>query len=149
MIKAVLDTNVYISALNFGGIPYNILEKAIEGKFKLFISEEIITEVLAVSAKKFNYSDQRLKQVSLFLRDISVIVQPKITINIIKRFPADNRIIECAVGVKADYLVTGDKKHILPLKKYKSTRIITPEEFYTIISSSFSTLPIPPKEAQR
>lgn len=133
MIKAVLDTNVYISALNFGGIPYNILEKAIEGKFKLFISEEIITEVLAVSAKKFNYSDQRLKQVSLFLRDISVIVQPKITINIIKRFPADNRIIECAVGVKADYLVTGDKKHILPLKKYKSTRIITPEEFYTII----------------
>lgn len=133
MKKVILDTNVYISALNFGGIPYLILEKVIEGYFQLYTSEEIITEVLAVSAKKFRYSNRRLKQLNLFLRDISIVIQPKRTLNIIKGFPADNRILECAVEAKTDYLVTGDKKHILPLRKIKSTIIVSPKEFLQII----------------
>ena len=133
MIKAVLDSNIYISAFNFGGIPYRILEKAIEGYFQVYISEEIITEVLAVSAKKFKYSDKRLKQLNLILRDLSVIVQPKKTVTLIRDFPVDNRILECAVEAKAEYLITGDKKHILPLGKIYSTKIISPEEFLRII----------------
>ena len=133
MIKAVLDSNIYISAFNFGVIPYRILEKAIEVYFQVYISEEIITEVLAVSAKKFKYSDKRLKQLNLILRDLSVIVQPKKTVTLIRDFPVDNRILECAVEAKAEYLITGDKKHILPLGKIYSTKIISPEEFLRII----------------
>ncbi len=41
----------------------------------------------------------------------------------------DNRVLECAVDGKADFIVTGDTKHILPLKKYGGIKILSPSEF--------------------
>lgn len=46
-----------------------------------------------------------------------------------KNDPSDNRILECAITAEADYIVTGDKNHLLPLKRYKNIRILSPSEF--------------------
>lgn len=127
MLTAVFDSNIYISAFNFGGSPLQLVVLALQDKFRLFISEEIITEVLGVSAKKFKYHPQRIKRLDTFLRDLAYVVHPSLTITKIKGWAADNRILECAFAAKADCLVTGDKRHLLPLKQFKGTRIVSPE----------------------
>jgi len=43
--------------------------------------------------------------------------------------PADAKILACAVAGKADVIVTGDKRHLLPLKKYRGIPIVSPAEF--------------------
>lgn len=133
MLTIVFDSNIYISAFNYGGIPFQLVVLALQGEFKLFISEEIITEVLAVSAKKFKYNQQRIKRLDVYLRDIARIVHPSLTVTKIKGWAADNRILECAFAAKAHFLVTGDKKHLLPMKQFKGIRIDSPEQFLHIL----------------
>ena len=133
MTKAVFDTNVYISATLFGGIPKKLILLAFEGKFQLFTSGDILTEISGVLAKKFNYSQKRISQVLDAIGNIARTVKPSKTVDVVKSWPSDNRILECAVTAKANYLVTGDKKHLLPLKKYQSIQIVSPEEFLKII----------------
>jgi len=41
----------------------------------------------------------------------------------------DNRILECALEAKAHFLISGDKKHILPLKKLKGVKILSASHF--------------------
>lgn len=129
MFKVVVDTNIIISAIHFGGQPAQIIKLAIEEKIKFFISREIITEILGVLQRKFAYGKAALKEVEELLLTTSSLVRPKQTVKIIKNKPPDNRILECALAAKADYLVSGDKKHLLPLKKFKSVKIITAQEF--------------------
>lgn len=52
-----------------------------------------------------------------------------ISLFIVKNDPSDNKILECAITAEADYIVTGDKNHLLPLKRYKNTKIVSPSEF--------------------
>ena len=133
MLTVVFDSNIYISAFNFGGIPFQLVVLALQGEFKLFISEEIITEVLAVSAKKFKYTQQRITLLDAFLRDIARVVHPGMTVTTIKGWAADNHILECAFEANARYLVTGDKKHLLPIRQFKGIRIVSPEQFLRIV----------------
>ena len=53
-------------------------------------------------------------------------------VNAVKAHPADNKVIECALAAKADYLVSGDK-HLLELPNYKNTRISSVNEFLKIM----------------
>jgi putative PIN family toxin of toxin-antitoxin system len=56
------------------------------------------------------------------IREIAVVVEPKTKLKVIMDDEADNRILECAVHVQADFLVTGDKRHLLPLGQYKESK---------------------------
>jgi putative PIN family toxin of toxin-antitoxin system len=133
VIKVVFDTNIYISAFLFGGIPEQLINLAFKGRFKLFISNEILNEISSVLSKKFHYPPLRVQQIIRSVKSLTVTVTPTQTIKIIKSWPSDNRILECCQKAKANYLVSGDKKHILPLKKFKSTKIVTAEQFLKII----------------
>ena len=115
-MKVVFDTNVYVSAILFGGIPKHLILLALEGRYKLYISEEIFTEVTSVLIKKFKFSDKQIEKTIRLIKETALLTRPKRTLNLIKNWPADNRILECAIEAKANYLVSGDKKHILPLK---------------------------------
>ena len=133
MLKVVFDTNIYISALLFGGIPRRLILQALDRHFNLYISDEIITETCAVLAKKFTYSNRQVDQVRQLLQQLAHLVQPASTVNLIKNHPADDRILECALTANANYLVSGDKQHILPLKQVKSVKIITAQDFHHLI----------------
>ncbi len=63
------------------------------------------------------------------LRLASELIEPRKRVHRIKKDATDNHILACALEAKADFLVTGDKKHILPLKKIGATRIVSPAEF--------------------
>ena len=58
----------------------------------------------------------------------STLVKPTISLSVVHEDPTDNKILECAETAKADFVITGDK-HLLNLKKWKSTEIVTPSEF--------------------
>ena len=128
MPKVVFDTNVYISALlTKGGKAEAAYFLAIQGKIKLYTSVSILTETAIKLRTKFLWNDEAIKSSIKHISRVAKVVKPVAKLNILADEP-DNRILECAGHVKADYIVTGDK-HILGLKKFENTKIVTIAEF--------------------
>lgn len=136
MKSAVLDTNVWISALVFpGGTPDQVVKAAVYRRYYLVVCPFIIHELETVLIRKFLYSPEQAQETSGFVRDIAHrIVYPSRSVSVITQRPADNQILACAAEAGADYLVTGDRKHIYPLKNFNHTRILLPSEFLQILS---------------
>ena len=129
MIKVVLDTNVIISAIIFGGKPRIVLEGAIKGKFRLCISGEIINELNRVLKRpRFGFPLEIIQSIVNELLLISDLIIPSEEITIIEADPADNIILECAKEANADYIVIDDT-HLLKLGSFKNIKIITPSQF--------------------
>ena len=128
-MKVVLDTNVLISAIMFGGKSRDILEMGISGKIRIAISQDILKELAGVLIdKKFRASVPFVQQTIHELSEICEVVIVTSKINAIKDDPDDNRILECAVSAKADCIVSGDA-HLLSLKHFKKIKIYSPSEF--------------------
>jgi putative PIN family toxin of toxin-antitoxin system len=128
MIRIVLDTNVIVSALVFGGVPRGILELAEAGQCEFFYSAAIQTEVRRVLAEKFDWPPPMLQKALPVLWSAGTLVVPRITLNAVPADPDDNRILECAVEAPAQIVVSGDH-HLLDLQNYKSIPIVTPRQF--------------------
>ncbi len=124
MLRVVLDTNVLISAILFGGKPRQILEKAIRGEVRLCLSEPILEELKGVLQRsKFDYSPEMIQIILTELMGIADFVNPSETIKAVLEDPEDNRILECAVEARANYVVSGDL-HLLKLKKYLDIEVL-------------------------
>ena len=133
LIKVVLDTNVLVSAIAFGGKPRQVLEAAIKGKIQLVLTEEIIEETRGVlEGKKFQYPREITDLIVQELEALAEIVKPKERLTVIKKDPEDNRVLECAQELKADYIVSGDE-HLLGIKVFEKTKILTAKEFLDIL----------------
>ena len=128
-MKVVLDTNIYISAILFGGSCGEILRLAAEDSFKLVISKSIITEIEAVLKGKFKWSKMQISQTISYIKNIATVINPDISLSVIRNDPSDNKILECAFAVGADYIVTGDRNHLLPIKKFRGIKIMNSAEF--------------------
>lgn len=129
MTKVVADTNVYISAILFGGKPEEVRDLAWKGEIEFLLSEEILGEIARVLKRKFGWSDQPISETLEEIRDISTLIIPIKTLSVIKEKESDNRILECAVEGKAQYIVSGDKHHLLPLKEFRGISILSLGEF--------------------
>lgn len=127
-MRVVFDTNIFISAFV---IPRSQGEKAIlkiiEEENLLLISTDIIDEILSVLSSKFGRDREALSHVAVTLSELAELVKPARRIKIFNDEP-DNRILECAIDGRADFLVTGDKK-ILQLREYKGIKIISLKEY--------------------
>lgn len=133
MIKAILDTNVVISAIIFGGKPRRVLNLAIEGKISLFFSEPMFEEIREIlGGRKFRFTAPQLLAVERELEAISDTVCPDKSIKIVKDDPDDDVFIECAIATDADYIVSGDK-HLLNLKSYGKIKIVNAAEFIELV----------------
>ena len=127
-MKAVLDTNIFVSALTLpGGQAEKAVLAAVEGRFDLAISKPIIHEVLGVLARKFARDAEELARVAVFLSELGEVVQPRKTLHVLRDEP-DNRILECALAAHAKLIVTGDRA-MLALDEHKGIRIVTLREF--------------------
>ena len=126
----VCDTNVLISALVFpGGTPDKIVRAVLADRFDHATSPDILTELRRVLELKFQLSSERIESTVDLVAGFSELVYPTERLSLVAQDEADNRILECAVTAKADYLVTGDKRHLLPLKEVESIAIVSPAEF--------------------
>ena len=128
-MRVVLDTNVIVSGLNFPGNERLILELALRGRFQLYLSPFILQEVAGVLGRKFDWTEERLSQALGALEDAATIVEPHRRPEVIEGGHADNRILECAVAAAADYLVTGDRRHLLPLEEHQGATILNAPRF--------------------
>lgn len=129
MPVVVLDTNVIVSAIVFGGKPRDVFELAIEGKITLAITHDILDEIQGVlRRKKFNFPKQALQAVIKELESLADVVQPVGKIKAVTHDPDDNKFLECAVSAEATCIVSGDS-HLLALERYGDIAILTPAEF--------------------
>lgn len=137
-MKAVLDTNVLISAVFWKGPPNLILQLAEKGLIAIIISEDIIEEFLAViSREKFSpyirQSGYTPKEIARKIISLAQVIKPTELISGAAYDPADNKFLSCAVSAQAAFLVSGDH-HLLSLKKFRNVTIATPTQFLKYFS---------------
>ena len=132
-LRVVFDTNVLVSAFTHRrGISFQIWQKAIERRFELLLSPEIVTELAGVLRLKFSWGDERILPEVKFLVRTATLVVPKFTLQVIQADDDDNRILECAVAGNAGLIVSSDN-HLRKLKSYQAIGIVTPLDFRRIL----------------
>jgi putative PIN family toxin of toxin-antitoxin system len=125
--RVTLDTNIYVSALNFGGRPAQLLGMAQAGSIRIDISDEIIDELIRVLREDFAWDGYRLQFLRLRLLKITNRVTPTQTLKVVDD-PDDDRIIECAVEARSEFILTNDKD-LLRLGEYAGIKIIRAVDF--------------------
>jgi putative PIN family toxin of toxin-antitoxin system len=128
VLRVVADSNIFVSALVFGGVAARLLQNAVDGKVQLFVSEAILEETLGVMRDKFGRSAEQLEEARQAILSVADMVSERHILDIVKDDPDDNRILECALAAGADAIVSGDK-HLLRLKRFEGISIITLREF--------------------
>ena len=123
-MKVVFDTNILVSALVFpGGRGEIALQRIVEERDQLVVSQPIIDELLGILSRKFSRDAEELAHVAVLLSELGVLVKPRQRLRVVADEP-DNRILECAVAGHADAIVTGDKA-LLDLDEHDGIRIIS------------------------
>ena len=128
MIRVVADSNVYVSALNFGGVADEVLALGRRQAVMLFVSPSILDEVERVLVRKFEWSPKRARQARTLLRAFARTIVPKEKLAVVSTDETDNRILEAAVAAEAQLLVTGDN-HLLAPGKFRGIAIVSPRQF--------------------
>ncbi|MYA68485.1 putative toxin-antitoxin system toxin component, PIN family, partial [Candidatus Poribacteria bacterium] len=90
---------------------------------------EIIDEFVEKLTIKLDYSQSRISRIVTRLLDFLRMVKITNELEGITEDPDDDKVIECAVVSGATHIVTGDKKHLLPLQNYQGIRIVTAADF--------------------
>jgi putative PIN family toxin of toxin-antitoxin system len=127
-MRATLDTNVFVSALNFGGVPGKILDLHTDELFILCASPAIIAELTRVLADRFEWTEEDIESTLTPIFSRAEIVEPSMTVNT-SPDPDDNHILECALEAKCDVIVTGDQV-LLHLGSFKGISIMPPRDFF-------------------
>ena len=133
-MRIVLDTNVIISGLFWGGIPGKIIDGGLKNKKYTFcFSNETLDELKDVlSFPKLQPQIQKLnfmvEDFLIELSELSLIFLTNAQNNIIKDHPADDKFLACAFASGARYIISGDQ-HLLKLKKFQSISILNPRQF--------------------
>jgi uncharacterized protein len=134
-MRVVLDTNVYISALMFGGLPGSLLDLASLQSFALILSPDLLEELYEKLRGKFGVPAEDVALIRSRLVNVAEVVHPRESLSVIAEDPDDNRVLECAVEGKADLIVSGDR-HLLKLANYQSISIIAVRQFLESIDAT-------------
>lgn len=134
MLKVVIDTNVFISGVLVEAGNPSLVIKAWKRtqKYQLFITEEIIQEILKVM-HRLNINADIIADWDKAIRESAISIAPTRKIEAIKEDPSDNKFLECAIEARADYIVTGDK-HLKGLDEFEGIKIVDPRKFLDILA---------------
>lgn len=128
MLRAVLDTNVLVSAVISDGQSRTLLRRGIAEQFSIVTSDLILKELITVLRRpKFKTSEDEIHRVVLALMRTAEIVSVKSKIKAVNEDPKDDIVIETAYDGHVDIIVTGDR-HLLALKNFRGIKITTVEE---------------------
>lgn len=132
-MRITVDTNILISALGWNGAEAAVIDMVLDSKLELCLSAEILSEFYrVVKYPKLGFSDTEIDGfIGLILPKV-LFVKPAMTIDIVVDDPDDNRIIECAIEGKSDFILSGDK-HLLQLGEYNGLKILIASEFLKIL----------------
>lgn len=134
MLRVCIDTNVWISGILFSGPPATVVKFSLMRSFQTILSPFIIDELERNLIKKFDFPTRIVSQLSSSIIEVSEIYKPSGTVDVVKKKHADNLVLETALIGKAKYLVTGDHKHLLPIKNFKDVEIVDSRSFLKIFA---------------
>ena len=127
-MRVILDTNVLLSALiRVDSKPYKLVRAWLDGRFELVSGEAQLEELRRVSRyeqvrryfgpAEIGWLINRIRERAFLVRRL-----PKVDV---ADDPGDNYLLAMAAGGDAEYLVTGDKSDLLPLKQHGRTQLVT------------------------
>jgi len=131
--RVVIDTNVFVSGLTFKGKPREVLDLVWIGEIEAYISPFIFKELEETLKKDFGWDRDQIKQTIEKIKAKTILVHPKEKLSVIKEKDDDNRILECAIEERVQYLISGDRRHLLPLKEIQGIKILSPAEFLRLL----------------
>ena len=131
-MRIVLDTNIYISAAIIGRVCEEILKICRFGSLEVFISKDIISEIETKLKDKFFWNEEQIRIFIENIMEFCHIVEVSERIIYLGDDPDDDKILECAVASKCDYIVSGDK-HLIRLKSFKNIKILNPAGLLVLI----------------
>ncbi len=135
-MKIVIDTNVLISGVFFGGFPRKILSSVVKREITACATSEIIDEyeevVQEMTERKAGHIDKGI--LAPFIQTLEII-EPISHIKVC-RDPDDDKFLECAKDSCAFYIVSGDKD-LLVIEKYENIQIVTAKDFFEQYLSFF------------
>jgi hypothetical protein len=128
-MKVVIDTNVFVSSF-FGGNPRRIIDLWKEEKITLCLSKDILDEYIEVLQRiGLRNEDEIQELLSLFAKGFNILFTTKTPkIKVVKDDPDDDKFIECAISLKAEAIITGDKA-VEAVGEYMGIKIVTPQQF--------------------
>ena len=127
-MRIVVDTNVLISGVFFGGMPRKVLSAVIHKEITACATEEIVEEYNEIVQEMITRKQGHLNNDILApLIGTMEIVESKTRVEL-SRDPDDDKFLGCAKDAKALYVVSGDKD-LLVLEKFEGIEIITAKEF--------------------
>lgn len=143
MPKAVLDSSVLVSAfLTPPGSVVRLLRAPVRNRYDLYLSEFILTETARILLGKsrvrrqYRYPDADVHDYIRWLLGEARMAENIPELRVVTNDPNNDPIIAAAVAAEADYLVTGDRAHLLPIGAYQGIRIVSPNEFLEILGTN-------------
>ncbi|MGH7777164.1 MAG: putative toxin-antitoxin system toxin component, PIN family [Candidatus Dormibacterales bacterium] len=128
-LRVAVDTNVLVSALIADGPPSRVVEEAIDGRVVLLVPEPVLAELERVLADKLGFAGRRAREARLRFAALSgpcpAAPEP---IERVSGDSDDDLVLASAIAAGADVLVTGDRKHLLPLGSHRGVRLLSPQE---------------------
>lgn len=132
-MRVVLDTNVFISSFLGTEPPRKIIDFWKEGKITICLSKKIVDEYVEVLERLGLSGEKEVEEfLQLFARNFHSLFTAKTpNLEIVKNDPDDNKFFECAVALKAQFIIAGDKA-VLKIKNYMGIKILSPKQFITL-----------------
>ncbi|MCL4360329.1 putative toxin-antitoxin system toxin component, PIN family [Patescibacteria group bacterium] len=135
-VKVVLDTNILISAVGFGGKPHTIFELTLNDQLTAVTSPILLAELADVVSKRFSVLAITFKDIDREIRKKFQIVEPQKSVHLAGD-ESDNRVLEAGEAGNSQFIITGDQ-HLLKIKKYKDMLLLDPAEFIQIFLGSYA-----------
>lgn len=126
--RVVIDTNVLVSAIMFGGLPGEIWELVLVERVEAVTSPILIEELFRILSQKMKMTPADLSVVKGQIEEIFLNLYPREIFKILADDP-DNRVLEAAVEGRCAYVITGDKA-LLKLKEFRKIKIVTVSDFF-------------------
>ena len=127
-MKVVFDTNIFISAFVIpGGKAETAYSHALRRDFTLYSSVAILTETAQKLGEKFGWQQDRITFLLKAIAKVATVIKTEPHLHLLADEP-DNRVLECAEAVGADFIVTGDK-HLLFLKHFQNSNVVRLSDF--------------------
>lgn len=131
---AVFDTNVLLSAQGWRGNPYQCLELARSVRVEGVVCREILAELDEKLRIRLDFSPAQAAEAVVGLLGFLRVVKITGTLKVVAADPDDDKVLECAVAGGASHIITGDRRHLLPMKSFQGISIVTPAEFIALVA---------------
>jgi uncharacterized protein len=127
--RVLCDTNVLVSAFIAAGPPSRVIEAVVDSRIDLVLAEPVLDELERVLTVKLGFEPQRVGEIVAFLDELAYarVGAPASAPASISGDSDDDVILACGVDAGVQLIVSGDHKHLLPLREHCGIRIVTPQ----------------------